>query len=100
VAAIAQGARGEDAAVKRGGVLFYYLEMNDSIIDEEFLSWLEVVNEVGIVDGDGRERGFGVDGEDERIADCELARLANGSSPDSRTLGIEKEGDFLTPICG
>jgi hypothetical protein len=52
VAAIAQGARSEDAAVERGGVLFYDLEMNDSIVDEEFLSGLEVVNEVGIVDGD------------------------------------------------
>jgi hypothetical protein len=39
--------------VKRGGVFLYDLEMNDSIIDEEFLSGLEVVNEVRIVDGDG-----------------------------------------------
>jgi hypothetical protein len=86
--------------VERGGVLFYDLEMNDPIIDEEFLSGLEVVNEVGIVDGDGGWRSFGVDCEDEGIADCELARLAYGSSPDSRTLGIEKDGDFLAPICG
>jgi hypothetical protein len=60
VAAISQGARSEDAAVERGGVLFYDLEMNDSIIDEEFLSGLEVVNEVGIVDGDGGWRSFGI----------------------------------------
>jgi hypothetical protein len=86
--------------VKRGGVFFYDLKMNDSIIDEEFLSGLEVVNEVGIVDGDGGERGFGIDGEDERIADCELARLADCSSSDCGTLGIKKEGDFLAPICG
>ena len=39
--------------MERGGVLFYHLKMNDSIIDEQFLSGLEVVNEVGIVDGDG-----------------------------------------------
>jgi hypothetical protein len=54
VAAISQGARSKYAAVERGGVFFYDLEMNDSIIDEEFLSGLKVVNEIGIVDGDGR----------------------------------------------
>jgi hypothetical protein len=53
VTTISQSPRGEDAAVKRGGVFLYDLEMNDSIIDEEFLSGLEVVNEVRIVDGDG-----------------------------------------------
>ena len=100
MAAIAQGARSEYAAVERGCVFFYDLEMNDSVIDQEFLSGLEVVNEVRIVDGDGGWRSFGIDCEDEGIADCELARLADGSSPNSRTLGIEKEGNFLTPICG
>ncbi len=58
---ISQSPRGEDAAVKRGGVFLYDLEMNDSIIDEEFLSGLEVVNEVRIVDGDGGGSSFGID---------------------------------------
>ena len=59
--AITQGTRSKYAAVEGGGVFFYDLEMNDSIIDEEFLSGLEVVNEVWIVDGDGGWRSFGID---------------------------------------
>ena len=100
MATIAEGTGGEDAAEKGGGIFSDHLEVNDAVIDEEFLSGLKVMNEVGIVDGDGGERGFGIDGEDERIADSELARLADGPSSDCGTLGIEKEGDFLTPICG
>ena len=69
--AIAQGASGENTAVKGGGVFSDHLEVNDAVIDEEFLSWGEIVNEIGIVDGDGGGGSLGVDREDEFIPDGE-----------------------------
>jgi hypothetical protein len=71
VAAIAQSAGGENATVKRGSVFFDNLEVNDAVIDEKFLAWGEVANEIGVVDGDGGGGSFGIDGEDEFIADGE-----------------------------
>jgi hypothetical protein len=71
VTAIAQGASGENTAVKGGGVFFDDLKVNDAVIDEEFLAWGKVANEIGVVNGDGGGGGVGIDGEDEFIADGE-----------------------------
>ena len=100
VAAIAEGTGGEDAAEKGGGVFSDHLEVNDAVIDEEFLAGCEIVNEVGIVDGDGGGRSLGVDREDEFVSDGEWAGLANGAGSDGGALGVEEEGDLLASAGG
>jgi hypothetical protein len=98
VAPVAQGAGGEDAAVEGGGIFFEDLEVDDSVIDEKFLARGKIPNEVGIVDGDGGSGSFRIDREDQFVTDSKLAGFANGSGADSRSLGIEEEGDFLATI--
>jgi hypothetical protein len=98
VSAIAQDAGGEDAAVEGGGIFFKDLEVDDSVIDEKFLARGKIPNEVGIVDGDGGSGSFGIDREDQFVTHGKLAGFPNGSGTDSRSLGIEEEGDFLASI--
>lgn len=98
--AIAQGASGENTAVKGGGVFFDDLKVNDAVIDEQFLPRREVTNEIGVVDGNRGGGGVGIDGEDEFIADGERAWFSDGAGTDSGALGIEKEGDFLASVGG
>jgi len=98
VSAIAQGAGGEDAAVEGSGIFFEDLEMDDPVIDEKFLARGKIPNEIRVVDGDGGSGGFGIDREDQFVTDSKLAGFANGSGTDSRSLGIEEEGDFLATI--
>ena len=71
MATIAEGTGGEDAAEKGGGIFSDHLEVNDAVIDEEFLAGCEIVNEVGIIDGNGGGGGLGIDREDEFIPDGE-----------------------------
>jgi hypothetical protein len=98
VAPVAQGAGSEDAAVKGGGIFFKDLEVDDSVIDEKFLAGGKIPNEVGIVDGDGGSGNFGINREDQFVTHGKLSGFPNGSGSDSRSLGIEEEGDFLATI--
>ena len=74
--------------------------MEDAVIDEKFLAWLEIVQEIGVVDGNGGRGGVWIDAEDESIADFEVARGANGACTDGGSLGIEKDGDLFTATGG
>ena len=74
--------------------------MEDAVIDEEFLSRFEIMQEIGIVDRNGGCGGLWIDAEDECIADFEVARGADGACADGGSLGIEEYGDFLTATGG
>ena len=74
--------------------------MEDAVIDEEFLSRFEIMEEIGVVDGNGGRGGVWIDAEDESIADFEVARGANGACTDGGSLGIEKDGDLFTATGG
>ena len=74
--------------------------MEDAVIDEKFLAWLEIVQEIGVVDGNGGCGGVWIDAEDESIADFEVAGGADGACPDGGSLGIEENGDFLAATGG
>lgn len=74
--------------------------MEDAVIDEKFLAWLEIVQEIGVVDGNGGCGGVWIDAQDESIADFEVAGGADGSSTDGGSLGIEENGDFLAATGG
>ena len=100
VATISESTGGEDAAVEGVGVFFDDLEVNDAVVDKEFLPGLEIMNEVGIVDGNGGGRSLGINGEDEGLIDFELAGGANGTRADGGTLSIEEQGNFLATIGG
>jgi hypothetical protein len=86
--------------VERGGIFAEDLKMEDAVVDEEFLSRLEIMEEIGVVDGNGGCGGVWIDAEDESIADFEVARGADGSCADGGSLGIEEEGDFLAATGG
>jgi hypothetical protein len=98
VSAIAQDAGGEDAAVEGGGIFFKDLEVDDSVIDEKLLAKGKIPNKIRVVDGDGGSGSFGIDREDQFVTNGKLAGFANGSGTDSRSLGIEEEGNFLATI--
>ena len=74
--------------------------MEDAVIDEEFLSRFEIIQEIGVVDGNSGRGGVWIDAEDESIADFEVSGGADGSRADGGSLGIEKDGDFLTASGG
>jgi hypothetical protein len=76
--------------VEGGGIFAEDLKMEDAVIDEEFLSRFEIMEEIGVVDGNGRRGGVWIDAEDESIADFEVARSADGSCTDGGSLGIEE----------
>ncbi len=74
--------------------------MEDAVIDEEFLSRFEIIQEIGVVDGNGGRGGVWIDAENESIADFEVSRGADGACADGGSLGIEEDGDFLTATGG
>ncbi len=74
--------------------------MEDAVIDEEFLSRFEIVEEIGVVDGNSGCGGLWIDAEDKSIADFEVAGGADGACADGGSLGIEEDGDFLTATGG
>jgi len=74
--------------------------MEDAVIDEKLLSRFEIVQEIGVVDGNGGCGGLRIDAEDESIADFEVAGGADGACADGGSLGIEEDGDFLTATGG
>lgn len=74
--------------------------MEDAVIDEKLLARLEIVQEIGVVNGNGGRGGLWIDAEDESIANFEVARGADGSCTDGGSLGIEKEGNFLAATGG
>jgi hypothetical protein len=86
--------------VEGGGIFAEDLKMEDAVIDEEFLSRFEIVQEIGVVDGNGGRGGLWIDAEDESIADFEVARGADGACADGGSLGIEENGDFLAATGG
>jgi hypothetical protein len=86
--------------VEGGGIFAEDLKMEDAVIDEEFLSRFEIMEEIGVVYGNGGRGGVWIDTEDESVADFEVTRGADGSCTDGRSLGIEKDGDFLTATGG
>ena len=98
VAAVAQGAGGQDTAEEGGGILFENLQVDDPVIDEQFLSRGKIPNEIRVVDGNGGSGSLGIDREDQFVTDGELAGFADGAGPDGRPLGIEEECDFLATI--
>jgi len=83
-----------------GGIFAEDLKMEDAVIDEEFLSRFEIMEEIGVVDGNGGRGGVWIDAEDESIADFEVAGGADGACADGGSLGIEKDGDFFTATGG
>ena len=74
--------------------------MEDAVIDEKFLARLEIVEEIGVVNGNGGRGGLWIDAEDESIANFEVARGADGACADGGSLGIEEDGDFLAATGG
>jgi hypothetical protein len=76
--------------VKRGGIFAEDLKMEDAVIDEKFLARFEIIQEIGVVDGNGGRGGVWIDAENESIADFEVAWGADGSSTDGGSLGIEE----------
>ena len=74
--------------------------MEDAVIDEEFLSRFEIIQEIGVVYGNGGRGGVWIDAENESIADFEVSRGADGSCTDGGSLGIQEDGDFLTATGG
>jgi hypothetical protein len=86
--------------VERGGIFAEDLKMEDAVIDEKFLARLEIMEEIGVIHGNGGRGGVWIDAEDESIADFEVARGADGACADGGSLGIEEYGDFLTATGG
>ena len=74
--------------------------MKDSIIDEELLTWFEIMEEIGIVDGNSGSESMGIDAENESIAYFEVAGGADSACANGGSLGIEEQGNFLTPTSG
>ena len=72
--------------------------MDDTVIDEKFLARGKIPNEIRVVDGDGGSGSFGIDREDQFVTDSKLAGFTDSPCTDSRSLGIEEEGDFLATI--
>jgi len=86
--------------MERGGIFAEDLKMEDAIIDEKFLARFKIVQEIGVVDGNGGCCGLWIDAEDESIPDFEVAGGADGACADGGSLGIEENGDFLAATGG
>jgi len=74
--------------VERGGIFAEDLKMEDAVIDEKFLSRFEILQEIGVVNGNSGRGSVWIDAEDESVADFEVARGADGSCTDGGSLGI------------